>query len=109
MMTAELRQAARAFAQAVDMAAVGTGDGHARLVLAYRRYLVTLRPETLPSPLRARFLRLHEQICGRPPGGDVDEYIATFKALYPEHAAALLVRLVKLKNALRLLLEEHEI
>ena len=108
MRAVELRQAARAFAQAVDMAASGTGDGHERLVLAWQRYLVTLRPETLPPPVRARFLRLHDQICGRPPGGDPDDYIATFKALDPEDDAALLAQLVALKNALRLLLEEHE-
>jgi len=104
---ADLRQAARAFAQAVDMAARGTGNGHARLVLAWQRHLVTLRPETLPSPVRERFLRLHDQLCGRPPGGDADDYIATFKALDPEDGTRLLAQLVDLKNALRLLLEEH--
>jgi len=109
MTTAELRQAACAFAQAVDMTAQGSGDTHERLVLAWQRYLVTLRPETLPPPARARFLRLHDQICGRPPGGATDDYIATFKALDPAHAADLLAQLVDLKNALRLLLEEHDV
>jgi hypothetical protein len=90
------------------MAASGTGDGHARLVLAWQRYLVTLRPETLPSPVRERFLRLHDRICGRPPGGDPDDSLATFKALDPEDDAGLLAQLVDLKNALRLLLEEHK-
>ena len=108
MTTAELRQAARAFAQAVDMAARGSGDAHERLVLAWQRYLVTLRPDTLPSPVRARFLRLHGQICGLPPGGDADDYIATFKALDSEDDAELLAQLVELKNARRLLLEERE-
>jgi len=109
MTTADLRQAARAFAQAVDMAAYGTGDGHERLVLAWKRYLVTLRPDTLPSPVRERFLRLHHEICSRPLGGDADDYIATFKALDPEDDAELLAQLVHLKNALRLLLEEHDV
>jgi hypothetical protein len=108
MTTAELRQAARAFAQAVDMAAQGSGDTHERLVLAWKRYLVTLRPETLPSPVRERFLRLHDRICGRPPGGDADDYIATFRALDPEDDVVFLAQLVDLKNALRLLLEEQE-
>lgn len=72
MTTAELRQAARAFAQAVDMAAVGTGDGHARLVLAYRRYLVTLRPETPLAATRRRpqgrpsfFTSMSRSVAGR--------------------------------------------
>jgi hypothetical protein len=63
MATAELRRAARAFERAVDMAARGSGDVNERLVLAWKRYLVTLRPEALPSPVRERFLRLHEQTC----------------------------------------------
>jgi hypothetical protein len=91
------------------MAAQGSGEAHERLVLAWKRYLVTLCPDSLPSPVRERFLRLHDQICGRPPGGDPDDYIATFKALDPEDDADLLAQLVDLKNALRLLLEEHEI
>jgi hypothetical protein len=53
MTTADLRQAARAFAQAVDLTARGSGDAHERLVLAWKRYLVALRPETLPSLVRA--------------------------------------------------------
>ena len=112
MTTAELRQhpwgTRRAFEQAVDMAARGSGDAHERLVLAYREHLVTLPAETLPEPLRRRFLRLHEQVCDLPSGGDVDDYTAHFKALYPEDDAELLAQLVELKNALRLLLEEHE-
>ena len=108
MTTAELRQASRAFARAADRAAAGTGDAHERLVLAWQRHLVTLRPETLPSPVRERFLRLHGRICGSPPGGDADDYLATFRALDPEDDAELLAQLVDLKNALRLLLEELE-
>jgi hypothetical protein len=114
MTTAALRSATRAFEQAVDMAARGSGDGHERLVLAWQRYLVMLRPEVLPPPVRADarrtavFLRLHDRICGRPPGGDAEDYVATFKALDPEDDAVHLTRFVELKNALRLLLEEHE-
>src|SRR6185437_10144265 len=100
MTTIELRQAARAFAQAVDMAARGSGDAHERLVLAYRQYLVTLPAETLPGPLRGRFLRLHDQVCDLPPGGPVEAYTAHFKALDPEDDAELLAQLVDLKNAL---------
>jgi len=107
MTTIELRQAARAFAQAVDMAARGSGDAHERLVLAWQRHLVTLCPDFLPSPVRERFLHLHDRICGQPPGGDPDDYLATFKALDPEDDAELLAQLVDLKNAVRLLLEEH--
>ncbi len=107
-MTAELRQAARAFAQAVDMAARGGGDAQERLVTAYKRYLVTLHPASLPQPLRERFLALHERVCGQPPGGPSEAYTATFRAMNSELAADLLTQLVELKNALRLLLEEHE-
>ncbi len=109
MTTAELRQAARAFAQAVDMAARGSGNVNERLVLAYRRYLVTLCPDALPSLMRERFLRLHDQVCGWPPGDATRDYTPHFKALYPEHAAHLLTQIVDLKNALRLLLEEQEV
>jgi predicted pyridoxine 5'-phosphate oxidase superfamily flavin-nucleotide-binding protein len=88
MATAELRQhlkdPRRAFAQAVDLAVKGSGDGHERLVLAWQRSLVTLRPDTMPSPVRERFLRLHDRIRGRPPGGDAEDYVATFKALDPK-------------------------
>lgn len=103
----ELRQAARAFAEAVDRAAQGSGDAHARPVLAWQRSLVTLRPDRLSSPVRERFLRLHDQVCGRPPGGDPDDDSATCKALDPEDGADLLAQLVDLKSALRLLLEER--
>jgi hypothetical protein len=109
MTTAELRQAARAFGQAVDMAARGSGNVNERLVLAWKHRLVTLRPETLPPSVRDRFLHLHEQVCGWPPGDAGRDYTPHFNALYPDHAADLLAQLVDLKNALRLLLEEHEI
>lgn len=52
-------------------------NGHERLVLAWQRQLVTLQSETLPSPVPERYLRLHEQVCGRSPGSDADEYLAT--------------------------------
>ena len=80
MTTAELREAARAFGQAVDMAARGSGNVNERLVLAYKHYLVRLRPETLPPSVRADarraavFLRLHEQVCGWPPGDATRDY-----------------------------------
>lgn len=105
----ELRQAVRAFEQAVDMAAIGSGNINERLVLAYERYLVSLRPEMLPPALHQRFLRLHGQLCDLPPGDDSRAYVAHYKALSPEDAADLLAQLVELKNLLRLLLEEHEI
>ena len=109
MVTTELRQAARAFGQAVDMAARGSGDAHERLVLAWQRYLVTLRPRTLPSPVCERFLRLHDQVCDWPPGDATRDYTPHFKAMYPEAAADPLAQLVDLKNPFRLLLEEHEV
>lgn len=108
MRTTELRSATRAFEQAVDMAARGGGGVNERLVLACKHYLVTLRPETLPPAVQERFLRLHEQVCAWPPGDPSRDYTPHFKALYPEHAADLLARLVELKNAVRLLLEEHD-
>ena len=69
MATTELRAACRACERAVDMAALGAGDPHERLVTAYQAHLVTLRPEALPPPARARFLALHDQVCGKPPAG----------------------------------------
>ena len=107
MTLSELRSVARAFEQAVDMAARGSGSVNERLVLAYERHLVTLRPETLPSAQRERFLRLHDRLCDVPPGDHPEAYVAHFKALYAEDAADLLAQLVDLKYALRLLLEEH--
>jgi len=109
MATTELRRITRAFEQAVDMAARGSGDVNERLVLAYKRYLVAVQPDALPPALRARFLRLHEQVCDWPPGEPARDYSPHFRALYPENAADLLAQLVELKNALRLLLAEHEI
>lgn len=108
MTTTALRSATRAFDQAVDMAARGSGGVNERLALACKHYLVTLQPETLPPVVQERFLRLHEQVCAWPPGDAVRDYTPHFKALYPEHAADLLAQLVELKNALRLLLEEHD-
>lgn len=105
---ADLRAAYRAFERAVDMAAQLDADAHTRLVLAYKTSLVRLRPETLPPSARARFLRLHDELCGWPPGDPARDYTAHFKALYPEQAADLLAQLVELKNAVRLLLEEHD-
>ena len=108
MTLSELRHAARAFEQAVDMAARGSGGVHERLVLAYERFLVTLRPEMLPPGLRGRFRRLHDRLCDLPPGDDARAYVAHFKALYPDQATELLAELVDLKHALRLALAEHE-
>jgi len=51
MTTAELREAARAFGQAVDMAARGSGNVNERLVLAYKHYLVRLPPLTVAVAL----------------------------------------------------------
>jgi hypothetical protein len=109
MTTTALRSATRAFEQAVDMAARGSGGVNERLALACKHYLVTLQPETLPRSVQERFLRLHEQVCAWPPGDLSRDYTPHFKALYPEQAADLLAQLVDLKNALRLLLEEHEV
>lgn len=109
MMATALRSVTRAFEQAVDMAARGSGGVNERLALACKHYLVMLQPETLPLAVQERFLRLHEQVCAWPPGDATCDYTPHFKALYPEHAADLLAQLVDLKNALRLLLEEHEI
>jgi len=52
---------------------------------------------------------LHDAVCGWPPDDAIRDYTPHFKAMYPERAADLLAQLVHLKNALRLLLEEHEI
>jgi hypothetical protein len=105
---ADWQTANRAFERAVDMAARLDADAHTRLVLAYKTHLVRLAPDALPPPARARFLRLHEALCGWPPGDPARDYTAHFRALYPEQAADLLAQLVELKNAVRLLLEEHD-
>ncbi|MGI8912168.1 MAG: hypothetical protein ACR2JY_00010 [Chloroflexota bacterium] len=81
MTTAELRQAARAFAQAVDMAAQGSGDTHERLVLAWQRYLVTVCADgslvvagLLISRLKQRSLPLTAATL-TPPAGETGEAV----------------------------------
>lgn len=105
-MTVDVSKAYLVFSQAVDMAARGTGNPHARLVDAYRNYLVTLRPDELPQVLRDRFYSLHYRVTDLPPGGEPQQYTAHFKAIYGEEDADILAQIVDMKNTLHALLQQ---